>query len=110
MLGTTVAVSSTADAQSGRRACVYSSWAASNHFPVWAMNFRKSGDCPNNSNQDSLSSTAQIIPVSKLTCEIFSINVLGVSNNDPCPKMTPDVMYKITKDASGLHYEAHGHY
>ncbi|MFD8493087.1 hypothetical protein [Amycolatopsis sp. NPDC059657] len=111
MLGTAAAVAPVANAEEGRRVCVYSSSTGTNSFPIWAMDWRKTSDssCPENKNSVALRAGALTKTTESITCQGFASNFLGVSY-DPCPRMNNDIMYKITKNGSDVKYEDNGHY
>ena len=69
----------------------------------------KNSSCPENKNRAALRDGAVAITGGSITCEGFSANFLGVKG-DPCPRMRNDMMYKITRDGSGLRFEDNGHY
>jgi hypothetical protein len=120
-LGATVSVTSVANAQSGRRICMYSSEAgfqfkdgsgnvAGNY--LWALNYKKDGKCPQN-NQASLNdgTGATSSEQEKITCEKFQS--LIAASSDPCPSMTVDSVYRITRRTNisvAATFAYYGHY
>lgn len=118
VLGIAVVTTPAAQATPNRRVCVYSSWAASDPFPVFAMNYKADGGCPKNGNTATTVAGAggQVVDTGKLTCERFSTNVLKVDQHDFCPTMKVDTIYKITKNQAGsqdpnsLSFSDKGHY
>lgn len=113
VLGVTVVTAPVADAEAGRRVCVYSSTVGDDYFPVFAMDFRKDGGCPENKNLKSTKAGvgAQAVSTGKYKCDIFTVNVLKVKEYDPCPTMDNDEIYKITKNSKGsLKFESYGKY
>jgi hypothetical protein len=112
--GTTAIIAPGAEAATNRRVCVYSKPDSKGGGIVfqWAMNFKKDGGCPTNTNRASLQSTANGSAYTKVTCEEYAkwIRV----KFDPCPNHMPkDQLIYIEYHDSGKRpttFSARGHY
>jgi len=112
--GTTVIVAPGAEAATNRRVCVYSKVDAKskNINFQWAMNFKKDGGCPTNTNRASLQSTARDSAYTKVTCDEYAKWVRV--KFDPCPNHMPkDQLIYIEWHIDGKSpttFSARGHY
>jgi hypothetical protein len=116
-LSTVVVTAPTANAVANRRVCVYGltiDRSSSGYVTMYAVNYKKDGGCPRNTNMTSRRAGALEHATSgKWTCEEADETLTwGV---DPCTQMKADEVYILqTKDNGALRvrsdFRSFGHY